>query len=169
MSPVGGVGINLAVQDAVAAATLLAGPLRRGVVAPSELAAVRARRLLPTVLVQSLHRLLHRVLVASIIDGRRMGPPAPVLALLRRAPQLSFLPAYLIGVGVRPEHAPDFARRPAEQPADAAPSAGAGSPPRAPVGSGTGVRRAGHRAVLASRDVRAGRESGDTQDRGDRG
>jgi hypothetical protein len=42
-----------------------------------------------------------------------MGPPAPALALLRRVPQVSRLPAYLIGVGLRPEHAPDFARRPA--------------------------------------------------------
>jgi 2-polyprenyl-6-methoxyphenol hydroxylase-like FAD-dependent oxidoreductase len=116
MSPVGGVGINLAVQDAVAAATLLAEPLRRGAVDPSDLAAVRARRLLPTVLVQSLQRLLHRGLVAPIVEGRRMGPPAPVLALIRRAPQVSLLPAYLIGVGLRPEHAPTFARRPAAQP-----------------------------------------------------
>jgi 2-polyprenyl-6-methoxyphenol hydroxylase-like FAD-dependent oxidoreductase len=116
MSPVGGVGINLAVQDAVAAATLLAEPLRRGAVGPSEPAAVRARRLLPTVLVQVLQRLLHRGLVASIVEGRRMGPPAPVLALLRRVPQVSFVPAYLIGVGLRPEHAPDFARRPGVQP-----------------------------------------------------
>ena len=113
MSPVGGVGINLAVQDAVAAATLLAGPLRRGAVSPSELAAVRGRRLLPTVVVQSLQRLLHRGVVEPIVAGRRMGPPAPALALLRRVPQASRLPAYLIGVGLRPEHAPDFARRPA--------------------------------------------------------
>jgi 2-polyprenyl-6-methoxyphenol hydroxylase-like FAD-dependent oxidoreductase len=114
MSPVGGVGINLAVQDAVAAATLLAEPLRRGAVSPSDLAAVRARRRLPTALVQSLQRILHSGVVAPIVEGRRMGPPAPVLALLRRFPQVSFLPAYLIGVGVRPEHAPNVARRPAE-------------------------------------------------------
>jgi 2-polyprenyl-6-methoxyphenol hydroxylase-like FAD-dependent oxidoreductase len=119
MSPVGGVGINLAVQDAVAAATLLAEPLRRGLVRPSDLAAVRARRILPTVLVQSLQRLLHRGLVAPIVEGRRMGPPAPVLALLRRVPGVSLVPAYLIGVGVRPEHAPPFARRPADQPSGA--------------------------------------------------
>jgi 2-polyprenyl-6-methoxyphenol hydroxylase-like FAD-dependent oxidoreductase len=112
MSPVGGVGINLAVQDAVAAATLLAEPLqRRGTVTPKELAAVRARRILPTVLVQALQRLMHRALVAPIVEGRRMGPPKPVLALMRRVPQVSFGPAYLIGVGLRPEHAPDFARR----------------------------------------------------------
>jgi 2-polyprenyl-6-methoxyphenol hydroxylase-like FAD-dependent oxidoreductase len=114
MSPVGGVGINLAVQDAVAAATLLAEPLRRGAVTPARLAAVRGRRLAPTILVQALQRLMHRGLVAPILDGRRMGPPKPVLALLRRVPQTSFVPAYLIGVGLRPEHAPEFARRPAQ-------------------------------------------------------
>jgi 2-polyprenyl-6-methoxyphenol hydroxylase-like FAD-dependent oxidoreductase len=113
MSPVGGVGINLAVQDAVAAATLLAEPLRRGTVTPAKLARVRARRLLPTILVQVLQRLLHRAVVAPIIDGRRMGPPKPVLALMRHVPQASYVPAYLIGVGLRPEHAPEFARRPA--------------------------------------------------------
>jgi 2-polyprenyl-6-methoxyphenol hydroxylase-like FAD-dependent oxidoreductase len=114
MSPVGGVGINLAVQDAVAAATLLAEPLRqRGAASPAELAAVRARRILPTVLVQGLQRLLHRGLVVPILEGRRMGPPALALALIRRLPLLSVLPARLIGIGVRPEHAPDFARRPA--------------------------------------------------------
>jgi 2-polyprenyl-6-methoxyphenol hydroxylase-like FAD-dependent oxidoreductase len=112
MSPVGGVGINLAVQDAVAAATLLAQPLLHGAVSPATLARVRARRLLPTVLVQSLQRLMHRLLVTPIIDGRRMGPPRPVLALMRHVPQASFVPAYLIGVGLRPEHAPEFARRP---------------------------------------------------------
>jgi 2-polyprenyl-6-methoxyphenol hydroxylase-like FAD-dependent oxidoreductase len=111
MSPVGGVGINLAVQDAVAAATLLAEPLRQGTVSPAVLAKVRARRLLPTVLVQALQRFMHRVLVDPIIEGRRMGPPKPVLALMRRVPQMSIVPAYLIGVGLRPEHAPPFAVR----------------------------------------------------------
>jgi 2-polyprenyl-6-methoxyphenol hydroxylase-like FAD-dependent oxidoreductase len=114
MSPVGGVGINLAVQDAVAAATLLAAPLRRGAVRPEELAAVRRRRLLPTVLVQALQRVMHRGLVAPIVEGRRIGPPRPVLALLRRVPQVSLVPAILIGIGLRPEHAPPFARRPSE-------------------------------------------------------
>jgi len=111
MSPVGGVGINLAVQDAVAAATLLAEPLRRGSVTPAQLARVRARRLLPTALVQLLQRLMHRALVAPIVEGQRMGPPKPVLAIMRHVPQASFVPAYLIGVGLRPEHAPAFARR----------------------------------------------------------
>ena len=111
MSPVGGVGINLAVQDAVATATLLAEPLRNGTLDASDLAGVRARRLLPTVLVQTLQRFLHRALVAPLVEGRRPGPPKPVLALVHRLPQLSVVPAYLIGVGLRPEHAPAFARR----------------------------------------------------------
>jgi 2-polyprenyl-6-methoxyphenol hydroxylase-like FAD-dependent oxidoreductase len=113
MSPMGGVGINLAVQDAVAAATLLAGPLQRGTVTPADLARVRARRLLPTILIQSLQRLMHRGFAAPILEGRRIGPAKPAQALMRRFPPASFIPAYLIGIGPRPEHAPDFARRPA--------------------------------------------------------
>jgi len=118
MSRVGGVGINLAVQDAVAAATLLAEPLRGGAVSPATLARVRARRLLPTIVVQSLQRVMHRAVVVPIIEGRRTGPPKPFLALMRRVPQATLVPAYLIGVGLRPEHAPRFARRaPQDSPA----------------------------------------------------
>jgi 2-polyprenyl-6-methoxyphenol hydroxylase-like FAD-dependent oxidoreductase len=111
MSPAGGVGINLAVQDAAAAARLLAGPLLRGTVTPADLAKVRARRLWPTIAVQWLQRLQHRG-IAAIIEGQHARPPTALAALLRRVPQLSYVPAYLIGVGLRPEHAPDFARRP---------------------------------------------------------
>jgi len=111
MSPMGGVGINLAVQDAVAAATLLADPLHRGRPRPADLAKVRARRLLPTILVQQLQQVMHRFVATPIVEGRRMGPPAPFLALMRRLPQASVVAAYLMGVGVRPEHAPEFARR----------------------------------------------------------
>ena len=112
MSPVGGVGINLAVQDAVAAAKILAQPLLRGAPTTRELAAVRTRRILATALVQTLQRGLHRGLVMPILDGRRTGPPDLMLALLRRVPRLTVVTAYLIGVGLRPEHAPEFARRP---------------------------------------------------------
>ena len=112
MSPVGGVGINLAVQDAVAAATVLADPLLRRAVTTRDLAAVRRRRLPATVVVQALQRLLHRGMVRPILDGRRAGPPAPVLALLRHVPPASYLTAYVIGVGIRPEHAPPFAGAP---------------------------------------------------------
>ncbi|MPY78028.1 MAG: FAD-dependent oxidoreductase [Actinophytocola sp.] len=111
MSPIGGVGINLAVQDAVAAATLLAEPLRRGATDARALARVRTRRLLPTAVVQRLQLVLHRLVAQPVVEGRREGPPPAVVALLRRLPWLSFVPAYLIGVGIRPEHAPKFARR----------------------------------------------------------
>jgi 2-polyprenyl-6-methoxyphenol hydroxylase-like FAD-dependent oxidoreductase len=114
MSPVGGVGINLAVQDAVAAARLLAGPLQRGRPTPDDLAAVRARRLLPTVVVQALQRLLHRAVMRPVMAGRRDGPPEPMVRLLSKVPALSYVPARLLGLGVRPEHAPPFARRPME-------------------------------------------------------
>ena len=113
MSPVGGVGINVAVQDAVAAATLLADPLRRGAVTIHDLEAVRRRRLLPTAVTQALQRLLHRGFVDRVLRGEVGAPPAWLLGLLERVPQLSVVPAYLMGVGIRPERAPAFARRPA--------------------------------------------------------
>ena len=111
MSPLGGVGINLAVQDAVAAAALLAGPLRNGAVGPRTLARVRDRRLLPAAAVQLLQRTMERLLVAPILQGRRTGPPAPLLWVLEHLPFVSAVPARLIGLGLRSEHAPGFARR----------------------------------------------------------
>ncbi|WP_370935979.1 FAD-dependent oxidoreductase [Amycolatopsis sp. cg13] len=110
MSPVGGVGVNLAVQDAVATARLLAEPLRRGKVPVSRLAAVRRRRLLPTVAVQSSQRGEHGMLLRPALDGTLDRLPAPMRAL-QRFPALSGVTAYLGGVGLRPEHAPAFARR----------------------------------------------------------
>ncbi|BBX61418.1 oxidoreductase [Mycobacterium saskatchewanense] len=111
MSPLGGVGINLAVQDAVAAATLLAGPLRRHHVTGRDLARVRRRRLFPAALTQAVQRVLHRVLLGPLLRGADPTPPAALLGLMQRLPWLSVVPAYFIGVGVRPEHAPPFARR----------------------------------------------------------
>lgn len=111
MSPAGGVGINLAVQDAVAAATILADPLRRGRVTRKDLAAVHRRRVVPTVVTQTVQRVLHLGLDA-ILRGGNLDPPAAFGALLRRLPWLSAIPAYVVGVGVRPERAPAFARRP---------------------------------------------------------
>ncbi|WP_017592890.1 FAD-dependent oxidoreductase [Nocardiopsis potens] len=111
MSPVGGVGINLAVQDAVAAASLLAGALRRGRPSPRELSRVRRRRLPPTVLVQGMQRLLHRAMLEPVLARRRSGPPAAALRLVQRLPWLSALPAFLIGTGARAEPTPPFARR----------------------------------------------------------
>jgi 2-polyprenyl-6-methoxyphenol hydroxylase-like FAD-dependent oxidoreductase len=104
MSPVGGVGINLAIQDAVAAANILARPLSQGWVAPSHLQKVQWRRELPTrvtqwVQVQIQNRILGRVL------GSSQPAAAPwVIRLFNRFPILRRIPARLIGIGVRPEH-----------------------------------------------------------------
>ena len=112
MSPVGGVGINLAIADAVAAAGLLARPLRTHRLTTKQLATVRRRRLLPTAATQTLQRILHCVLLASVLQGHQAArPPAALLNVLERVPQLTAVPAYIIGVGLLPQHAPDFARR----------------------------------------------------------
>lgn len=115
MSPVGGVGINLAVQDAVAAATLLAEPLRRGRPTLADLARIRSRRLLPTMLVQGLQRILHRTVMCPVMAGERNGPPPMMIKLFARFPRLSYFPARLLGLGLQPEHAPAFARRAMER------------------------------------------------------
>ena len=111
MSPMGGVGINIAVQDAVGAATLLAEPLRRRDVTSADLAAVRRRRLPAAAITQGIQRILHRGLVVPVFNGADGEPPAAAIALLKKLPWLTVIPARVIGVGIRPERAPDFARR----------------------------------------------------------
>jgi 2-polyprenyl-6-methoxyphenol hydroxylase-like FAD-dependent oxidoreductase len=111
MSPMGGVGINIAVQDAVGAATLLAEPLRRRQVSNADLAAVRRRRLPAAAITQTLQRIMHRRLVVPVFAGADGKPPAVFVALLQKLPWLAAIPARVIGVGVRPERAPSFARR----------------------------------------------------------
>lgn len=111
MSPVGGVGINMAVQDAVGAATLLAEPLRRRTVTDQDLAAVRRRRMPAAAVTQAIQRVLHRRLIMPVLHGESGDPPQFLVNLVRRLPFLSAIPAYVVGVGVRPERAPAFARR----------------------------------------------------------
>ncbi|MDN5618815.1 MAG: FAD-dependent oxidoreductase [Kocuria sp.] len=115
MSPVGGVGINLAVQDAVAAARLLAGPLRQGkllrVHGDRILARVRRRRLVATVLTQNVQRLMHAKIVMPVLNGMEIRVPKFLKVLLRRFPSVTALPAYIVGIGVRPEKVPTWARR----------------------------------------------------------
>jgi 2-polyprenyl-6-methoxyphenol hydroxylase-like FAD-dependent oxidoreductase len=110
MSPAGGVGINMAVQDAVAAARQLAAPLRDHRVTLDDLAAVQRRREFPTMVTQTLQRFLHTLMLRAMDSGKTPEGGA-LLRVLARFPQLSAIPAYLMGVGVRPEHAPQFARR----------------------------------------------------------
>ncbi len=117
MSPLGGVGINLAIQDAVAAATVLAEPLRQHRLTDRDLAAVRRRRVFPTAVTQAVQRVLQRALLGPLLSGVDPTPPEALLSVVERLPWLSVLPAYFIGVGVRPERAPAFARRATTDPA----------------------------------------------------
>jgi 2-polyprenyl-6-methoxyphenol hydroxylase-like FAD-dependent oxidoreductase len=104
MSPVGGVGINLAIQDAVAAANILSEKLRAGRVSATDLAAVQRRRMLPTRLTQWAQvQVQNRVISRALATRAPVSPPL-VLRLMRRFPVLRRIPARLIGVGVRPEH-----------------------------------------------------------------
>jgi 2-polyprenyl-6-methoxyphenol hydroxylase-like FAD-dependent oxidoreductase len=103
MSPIGGVGINLAIQDAVAAANLLAGPLRRGTLTLEDLRRVRRRRIFATWATQRLQTTLQNVAIAPVLAGARPRVPWPI-ELLQRLPWLQRLPARLIGLGIRPEH-----------------------------------------------------------------
>jgi 2-polyprenyl-6-methoxyphenol hydroxylase-like FAD-dependent oxidoreductase len=105
MSPIGGVGVNLAVQDAVAAANLLAGPLREKRLRDDDLARVQRRREFPTRIIQRFQIIVQKRIVTRILgsDGGELTPPL-ALRLLLRYPVLRRLPARFIGLGVRPEH-----------------------------------------------------------------
>jgi 2-polyprenyl-6-methoxyphenol hydroxylase-like FAD-dependent oxidoreductase len=104
MSPVGGVGINLAIQDAVASANILCEHLWRGGVTSGDLHEVQRRRELPTRLTQRLQVIIQNRVISQVLgSGGPMSPPLPV-RLLQRWPMLRRLPARLIGIGVRPEH-----------------------------------------------------------------
>jgi 2-polyprenyl-6-methoxyphenol hydroxylase-like FAD-dependent oxidoreductase len=104
MSPVGGVGINLAVADAVAAANALAGPLGAGRIRSRDLAAVQLRRELPTRAIQAFQSFVQRRVVSSALgpDGAP-SIPAPARALLSLRP-VRDLPARIIAFGIWPEH-----------------------------------------------------------------
>jgi 2-polyprenyl-6-methoxyphenol hydroxylase-like FAD-dependent oxidoreductase len=104
MSPIGGVGINLAIQDAVAAANILARPLRDGRLSDEHLRQVQQRRELPTRIVQWLQVVIqNRVITRVLADKQKLTPPLPV-RLLARFPILRRIPARFVGIGVRPEH-----------------------------------------------------------------
>jgi len=104
MSPVGGVGINLAVQDAVAAANILATPLREGRLTSDHLQRVQRRRSLPTRLTQRFQLLVQNRVITQLLGRAEPLAPPRAVRLLARCPALRRLPARLIGIGVRPEH-----------------------------------------------------------------
>jgi 2-polyprenyl-6-methoxyphenol hydroxylase-like FAD-dependent oxidoreductase len=115
MSPMGGVGINLAVQDAVATARILGEPLRSGAIRGSHgerfLSRVQRRRTFPTVVIQGLQRFMHARVVMPALDGKEISPPRQLVGLLRRFPSLTGPLARLIGIGPRPEKPPAWAQR----------------------------------------------------------
>jgi len=112
MSPVGGIGINLALQDAVAAANLLATPLAEGRLRPEDLAKVQRRREMPTRLTQWLQVQAQKRVIAPVLAGAAPSRLPLALRLLRRFAVLRRIPARLIGLGIRPEHVKSPAARP---------------------------------------------------------
>ena len=117
MSPVGGVGINLAVQDAVAAANILAGPLAAGDDVTPLLRKVQERRLIPTRVIQSVQKAIHdRVLTPLVVRKIVLDKLPWPLQLFKRLPFLTRIPARLVGLGIRREHirSPDAGLRRAE-------------------------------------------------------
>jgi 2-polyprenyl-6-methoxyphenol hydroxylase-like FAD-dependent oxidoreductase len=104
MSPIGGVGVNLAVQDAVAAANILWQPLREGAPGEAHLARVQRRREFPTRVTQNLQLLVQNKVIGRVLGGDR-PPEAPLpVRLASLFPILRRLPARIVGLGVRPEH-----------------------------------------------------------------
>jgi 2-polyprenyl-6-methoxyphenol hydroxylase-like FAD-dependent oxidoreductase len=104
MSPVGGVGINLAIQDAVAAANILAPRFKQGIVSEDDLEAVQRRREFPTRATQAVQVFIQNRVIGRVLgSSEKLSAPLP-LRLLRLMPALTRIPARLIGLGIRPEH-----------------------------------------------------------------
>jgi 2-polyprenyl-6-methoxyphenol hydroxylase-like FAD-dependent oxidoreductase len=114
MSPVGGVGINLAIQDAVATARIVGPKLARGTLTRATLRRVQRRRWVATAVTQALQQVAHRAFLggpSSLGIAQAAVPQLPLPALLlRRFPPLRAVPALIVGLGVLPEHAPRWAR-----------------------------------------------------------
>ncbi len=111
MSPVGGVGINLAIQDAVAAANLLTEPLRNATLTETHLLRVQRRRELPTRVIQRLQMLIQNQVIANVLASRGTSRPPLALRVIGKVPGFRRLLARLVGIGIRPEHVRAPARR----------------------------------------------------------
>jgi 2-polyprenyl-6-methoxyphenol hydroxylase-like FAD-dependent oxidoreductase len=104
MSPIGGVGINLAVQDAVAAANRLAAPLKLRIVSDVDLSAIQARRTFPVRFTQRLQLTMQNRIISRALHSSQQPKPPLIFKLFDMVPMLRRIPARLLGVGVRPEH-----------------------------------------------------------------
>jgi len=104
MSPVGGVGINLAIQDAVAAANILAAKLAPGDVSPRDLEAVQRRREFPTRATQKVQIVIQNAVIRRVLTSSKPIKAPWILKQMQRLPALRRIPARVIGMGFRPEH-----------------------------------------------------------------
>ncbi len=104
MSPIGGVGINLAIQDAIATANILASRLRAGAVSVDALREVQTRREFPTRMTQGLQIFIQNRFISRVLGGNERPPLPWFLKQMRRWPTLRRIPARTIGMGFRPEH-----------------------------------------------------------------
>jgi 2-polyprenyl-6-methoxyphenol hydroxylase-like FAD-dependent oxidoreductase len=104
MSPIGGVGINLAIQDAVATANILAPQLRTGGLTQTDLHAVQRRRELPTKLTQAMQMAVQNRVISNVLRTTAMPRPPLFVRILDRIPALQRIPARVLGMGFRPEH-----------------------------------------------------------------
>lgn len=108
MSPVAGVGINYAIQDAVVAANILTGKLKYGIVETSGLAKVQRQRALPTKMIQTLQNFLQRQVLAPALSGERRLTVAPAMRFLFKLHIVRYLPGRLIAIGWRQVHVKDL-------------------------------------------------------------
>jgi 2-polyprenyl-6-methoxyphenol hydroxylase-like FAD-dependent oxidoreductase len=104
MSPIGGIGINLAIQDAVAAANILAFSFSRGAPSLEDLKRVQRRREFPTRMTQNFQMAMQNNVMARMLTAKENPKPPLPVRLLNRFPSLRSLPARFIGLGIRPEH-----------------------------------------------------------------
>jgi 2-polyprenyl-6-methoxyphenol hydroxylase-like FAD-dependent oxidoreductase len=104
MSPIGGVGINMAVQDAVAAANRLAAPLKAGKVTDGDLQAIQNRRTLPVRFTQWLQLTIPKRLIRRVLASQQRPRPPLIFKLVGMFPLLRRVPARLLAIGIRPEH-----------------------------------------------------------------
>jgi len=104
MSPIGGVGVNVAVQDAIAAANILAAPLREGRLSTGHLAQVQKRRTFPMKVIQRMQVAVQRNIIDKVLSSDRPISAPWTVRLFNTFPFLQRIPARVVGIGVRPEH-----------------------------------------------------------------
>jgi 2-polyprenyl-6-methoxyphenol hydroxylase-like FAD-dependent oxidoreductase len=113
MSPIGGVGVNLAIQDAVATSNLLAAALLRGAPSPRRLSAVQRRRAVPAPLIQAGQVAIADRLLRPLLASKKAVRAPALLYAFTFFPWLRRIPAYIVGIGFRPEHVRTTERSPA--------------------------------------------------------